>query len=208
MKARLSWRSARLLTVVVGTVVVVLWSTSLLPALNPFAPRTVDRSQPVLLQSIRNLSQYHAAVGTFQVVVDIERDYPYLPAFIAGERTLFVAAGTVSAYVDLTTLPTEGLRVDQAGRSVEVHLPAAALAAPSLDHDRTYLVTQQRGLWNRTMAVFETPDQQKYYQLATDKIAEAATEAGLTEQAMSNTRDMLTGMFGSLGYRATFPTPA
>ena len=206
MKARLRWQMARLLAVVAGTVVVVLWSTSLLPALNPFAPRTIDRDHPVLLQSIRNLSQYHAAVGTFQVVVDIEHDYPYLPAFVAGERTLFVAAGTVSAYVDLATLPTEALRVDQASRSVEVRLPAAALAAPSLDHDHTYLVTQQRGLWNRTMAVFETPDQQQYYQVATDRIGAAAGEAGLTEQATSNTRDMLTGMFGSLGYRATFPT--
>ncbi|MGH3877362.1 MAG: DUF4230 domain-containing protein [Actinophytocola sp.] len=185
-------------------VVLVLWLASLLPSLNPFATRTTDRSQPVLLQSVRNLAQFHAAVGDFQVVVDIEHDVPTLPDFIAGERTLFVAAGTVNAYVDLATLPTEALRVDRTARSVEVRLPAAALAEPSLDNDRTYLVTQQRGLWNRTKAVFETPAQQEYYQVAADKISDAAREAGLTERATANTRDTLTGLFASLGFRVTF----
>jgi len=185
-------------------VVLVLWLASLLPNLNPFATRTTDRSQPVLLQSVRNLAQFHAAVGDFQVVVDIEHDVPHLPDFVAGERTLFVAAGTVDAYVDLATLPTEALRVDRTARSIEVRLPAAALAEPSLDNDRTYLVTQQRGLWNRTKAVFETPDQQEYYRVAADKISDAAREAGLTERAAANTRDTLTGLFASLGFRVTF----
>jgi Protein of unknown function (DUF4230) len=188
-----------------GAAVLLLWLASLLPALNPFATRTTDHSQPVLLQSVRNLAQFHAAVGDFQVVVDIEHDVPHLPDFIAGERTLFVAAGTVNAYVDLATLPNEALQVDRATRSVVVRLPPAALAEPSLDNDRTYLVTQRRGLWNRTKAIFETPEQQEYYQLATDKIGAAAREAGLTERATANTRDTLTGLFASLGYHVTFP---
>lgn len=33
-----------------------------------------DRSGPVLLKSVRDLSRYEAAAGNFQVVVDLDRD--------------------------------------------------------------------------------------------------------------------------------------
>ncbi|MEO8221867.1 MAG: DUF4230 domain-containing protein, partial [Specibacter sp.] len=39
---------------------------------NLFQLGATDRSHPVLLQSIQDVSQYHAAVGNFDVVVDFE----------------------------------------------------------------------------------------------------------------------------------------
>src|SRR5687767_11677942 len=46
---------------------------SFLPDLpNPFRSETVDRTQPALLQSLADLSEYHAATGNFQVIVDTE----------------------------------------------------------------------------------------------------------------------------------------
>src|SRR3954447_4101965 len=65
----------------------------------PFQTTTTDRSQPALLKSIENISQYHAAVGNLQVIVDIEQDVDWVPDFLAGERSLLVAGGTVNAYV-------------------------------------------------------------------------------------------------------------
>ena len=70
----------------------------------PFQTETIDRSQPTLLESIQDISQFHAAVGNFEVVLDQETDVKWVPGFIAGERSLFVAAGTVNAYVDLASL--------------------------------------------------------------------------------------------------------
>src|SRR3954453_10234243 len=72
--------------------------------LNPFGTDTKDRSQPVLMKSLENLSDYHAATANMQVVVDVEEDAGLLPSFIKGERTLFVAAGTVDAAVDFRGL--------------------------------------------------------------------------------------------------------
>ncbi len=70
----------------------------LLPGLhNPFSERDVDRSQPVILQSIQDLSRYEAAAGNFQVVIDLEKDARFLPSVVRGQRTLFVAAGAVGA---------------------------------------------------------------------------------------------------------------
>src|SRR5690242_9303303 len=40
----------------------------------PLAESTVDRSGPVVLKSIQDLARFQAATGTFQVVVDLEKD--------------------------------------------------------------------------------------------------------------------------------------
>lgn len=202
------WRVGRpvavVVAVVVAAVVLLLWLVSRIPDLNPFAEETVDRSGPAILQSVRDLSQYHAAVGDFQVVVDLEKDVPWVPDIIAGERTLFVAAGSVSAYVDLGGLAEDALTVDEEQRTVEVRLPEGALEKPSLDHDRTYVFDQKRGAYNRIESLFATPDQRELYVLAEEKIADAAEQARLTERAERNTRTMLTGLLDSLGYRAVF----
>jgi hypothetical protein len=77
--------------------------------LNPFQSRRIDRSQPTLLKSIQDVSRFQAAVGNFEKVIDIEDDIAGVPAIIAGRRTLFVAAGTVNAYVDLSGLADKDL---------------------------------------------------------------------------------------------------
>ncbi|HEY0452015.1 DUF4230 domain-containing protein [Actinophytocola sp.] len=199
------WRVGRSVAIVVVAVVALLWLVSRIPNLNPFAERTQDRSQPALLQSVRDLSQYHAAVGDFQVIVDLEHDVAWVPDVLAGNRTLFVAAGSVSSYVDFGGLEDKALTVDTQKKTVQVRLPEPKLAKPNIDQERTYLYSQERGVWDRVKALFNPPDQQEFYVLAEHKIADAAKKAGLTDRAKRNTRTMLTGMFQSLGYKAEFP---
>jgi hypothetical protein len=170
---------------------------------------TIDRSQPALLQSLRDLSQYHASVGEFQVVLDIERDVRYVPAALAGQRTLFVAAGTVNAYVDFGGLTEDALRVSPTTPSgeapkVRLALPKAVLDKPNLDQARCYVFAQERGLFDRLTSLVQTQDQQPFYVAAEEKISDAARESGLVQRADDNTRKMLTGMFGALGYQAEF----
>ena len=94
MATRRGLRALLLLAaLVLAAVVAILLLTG---PLNPFGTDTKDRSQPVLLKSLENLSDYHAATANMQVVVDVEQDSRLLPSFIKGERTLFVAAGTVT----------------------------------------------------------------------------------------------------------------
>ncbi len=171
---------------------------------NPFTSETVDRSQPALLKSIEDISEYHAAVGNFEVVLDVENDVKYIPSFIAGDRSLFVAAGTVDAYVDFSGLADGDLTVSEDGTSVEIRLPEAELGEPNLDQEKTYLYDQSRGLVDRVSDAFSTADQGEIYQLAEDKLAAAAAESQLLEQATTNTRTMLGGLFGSLDMTVTF----
>lgn len=199
------WKVGRVAGVVVVIVAAVLFIVSRLPDLNPFRGEDIDRSQPAMLQSVKDLSQYHAAEGNFQVVVDIEHDVAWVPDVIAGSRTLFVAAGSVNAYVDFGRLPEDALTVDTEKHTVRVDLPEAKLAKPNIDQRKTYLYSQDRGAWDRIASLFESEDQQQFYVMAEKKISAAAKDAGLTERAEKNTRTMLTGMFSSLGYKATFP---
>ena len=187
--------------VVLAVVALLIFDRFDLP--NPFRTETVDRSQPVLLQSVQEISQFHAAVGTFEVILDQEEDVRWVPGFIAGERSLFVAAGTVNAYVDLSGLADGDLTLSEDGTTARIRLPEAQLDPPNLDHDRTYLYSQDRGVINRLGDAISTQDQQELYQLAEEKMTAAAQESGLTQQAEENTRTMLTGMFSALDIQLT-----
>lgn len=175
----------------------------LLPSFgNPFATDTVDRSQPALLRAIEDLAEYRAATGQFQVIIDVEDDTRFVPSFIRGERTLFLAGGTVDASVDFSRLGEEAIVVSGDGDSVTVRLPAARLSEPQVDPERSYVVERERGLLDRAASVFsDSPTgERELYLLAEDKLAAAAAEAGLAARAEANTRSMLVSMLGSLGF--------
>ncbi|MGI5269598.1 DUF4230 domain-containing protein [Nonomuraea sp. CA-218870] len=170
--------------------------------LNPMGEQTVDRSQPVLLQSIKDLSRFEAATGSFQVVVDLEKDANFLPDAVKGSRTLFVGAGGVDAYVDFAGLAGDALTVSEDRRSVTITLPPAQLEKPNLDNERSYVFAQQRGLLDRAEDFLSgsPADQRELYVLAERKIAEAAAASDLRARADANTRSMLEGMLKSLGF--------
>ncbi|MER7888614.1 DUF4230 domain-containing protein [Micromonospora sp. NPDC094482] len=169
---------------------------------NPFAEQQTDRSQPTLLKSIQDLSRYVAAEGNFQVVVDLQTDRKYVPEFLLNERTLFVGAGSVEAYVDFAKI-ADGAVVESAdGKSVEIKLPAPQLGETNLDLEKSYVFAEKRGLLNRLGDVFASDPnrQQEVYRLAEERITAAARDSGLGARAEENTRKMLEGLLRSLGY--------
>ncbi|GLY54132.1 DUF4230 domain-containing protein [Lentzea sp. NBRC 102530] len=174
--------------------------------MTPFDNESIDRSQPAMLKSVRDLSQYHAAAGEFQVVLDIEDDVKWVPAALAGQRTLFVAAGSVNAYVDFGTLADDGLVVSPDGKTVELRLPKPQLDKPNLHNDRSYVYSQERGLIDDFQALAGPPDLQRFYVAAEQKLAEAADESELRKRAEDNTRVMLTGMLQALGFQVKVRT--
>lgn len=208
---RLPWRSGSRWAFrgVVAVCLVVVAAAALqlvgvLPKLNPFGTDTVDRSQPALLRSIRDLSQYHAASGDYQVVIDIEKDVRFVPDVLAGQRTLFVSSGTVNAYLDFGGLAENAMVVSQERKTVDIALPRPQLDKPNLNHERSYVFAQERGLFDRLTSVVQTSDQQPFYVAAEQKISDAAKESGLEAKATENTRKMLDGMFRALGFEVHF----
>ncbi len=197
---RRRWRYLAALLVTVVLLVVggrLAWSW-----LNPMGEQTIDRSQPVLLESIKDLSRFVGATGSFQVVVDLEKDANFLPDAAKGSRTLFVGAGGVDAYTDFSGLAKDAVTVSEDRTQVTVRLPRAQLEKPSLDNSRSYVFAQQRGLLDRVEDFLSgSPgDQRELYLLAEKKISEAAVASDLRARGDANTRTMLEGMLKSLGF--------
>lgn len=176
---------------------------------NPLQSIGEDRSRPALLESIQDASRFTAATGNFEVVISDEDNAVGAPAFlnlpdlIDGRSTLFVAAGTVDAYVDLAGLTENDVILSADGTSATIRLPDPELEEPNLDTDRTFVSTE-RGLLSRVADAIEKPQQEEFYQLAEADMAAAAEESDLRARAAENTRSMLTGLCGSLGVEVSF----
>jgi hypothetical protein len=180
---------------------------------NPFATRQTDRSPPVLLKAIEDLAVFKAASGNFQVVVDLEEGSRGIPLIVKGQRTLFVAGGSVDAEVDFSALDERAIKVSADGTRVEVTLPRARLTQARVDPAQSRVFSRERGLLDRLGSVLsDNPtSERELYQLAQAKMEAAADGSDLRERAERNTRAMLQSMLRSLGYRevtVTFRDPA
>ncbi len=181
----------------------VSWVRGVIPDFhNPFAETTVDRSGPAVLKSIQDLNEYHAATGNFQQIVDLRKSSA-LPDSILGERTLFVAVGSVDAIVDFTEVGRGAVQVSDDRRSATITLPRPRLSDAQVDVGKSYVYDRDKGLFNQIGSLFgsTTDDQRQLYTLAQQRIHAAAQNgAGLVPRAEDNTRKMLQSLLRALGF--------
>ena len=168
---------------------------------NPFGQDVVDRSTTPLLLALEDLHEYHAATGTFQVVVDQETDTRYVPAAISGERVQLLATGTADAYVDFSALDDGAVALSADGTTATIDLPAPRLAEARIDPEETRVLDRDRGLVERIGDAVgdDAVDDSALYALAEERLTAAAAESDLRERAETNTRTLLTGLARSLG---------
>jgi cytoskeletal protein RodZ len=168
---------------------------------NPFSTATVDRSQPALLEQINNLSRFDAAEGKFTTTIDLEHDVAILPSFIAGDRTVFLAEGTVDASIDFSALSGDSVQPGTDGH-IAITLPEPTLGKPVLDTNKSHVASRSRGLLNRIGGVFsDSPTSEREVTvLAQHKLASAAKDSKLVARAEKNTTAMLQTFLGRLGY--------
>jgi len=189
---------------VIVVLVLLGWVKSWLPDWgNPFTERTVDRSRPAVLKAVSNLGEYHGSSGHFEVVVDLEQDTRFVPSFLKGERDLFVAVGSVDGIVDFDQLDTKDVTVSRDRRTAVIHLPHARFGEVRVDPKRSYVYSRRRGILDRIGSAFGTDanNDRKLYILSERKLRKAAGDhSGILRRAEGNTRGMLRGMLGSLGF--------
>lgn len=177
------------------------------------ATETIDRSPDALQLSVRNIADYHAATGTYQVLVDVAHENPNLPRLLSSDRSTLFATGSVDARVDFSKLGSGAITASPDGKQATIHLPAPTLAPAVLDPAQTRVVGRQRGIVQRVEdAIDDQPqDDSELYAIASAKLNAAAAKSDLTARAADNTRSMLTGLTKSLGYESvtvTFDPPA
>ena len=172
---------------------------------NPFkngivTQTTVDRSGPAVLKAVNDLGSFQAASGYYEVVIDVEKSVSNVPSFLAGSRVLFVAAGTVDVSVNLAKLSGGAVTVNDARTSATITLPKPTLAPARLDLSRSYVYSEEKGLFDRLRGG-GAEDMQGVYTLASKRLDQAARQSDeLTTRAETNTRAMLQGLLRSLGY--------
>ena len=180
----------------------------------PFGSEERDRSGPAVLTAMRDLSEYHAATGQYQVLIDIQQDAKFLPDIIKGKRTIFLAIGSVDSYVDFRKLGDDAVSVSSDRKSVSITLPRAQLSKPNVDPDQSRVLNQDLGLIDRLGNLFSdqpNPQNQQMYQVAEQRLADAARQVGLQKRAEDNTRATLDKLMRSLGFTTvdiTFVNPA
>jgi hypothetical protein len=180
----------------------------------PFGSEERDRSGPAVLTAMRDLSEYHAATGQYQVVIDIQQDAKFLPDIIKGKRTIFLAIGSVDSYVDFRKLGDDAVSVSPDRKSVSITLPRAQLSKPNVDPDQSRVLNQDLGVIDRLGNLFSdqpNPQNQQMYQVAEQRLADAARQVGLQKRAEDNTRATLDKLMRSLGFTTvdiTFVNPA
>jgi Protein of unknown function (DUF4230) len=204
-------------TVLTGVVVLVVAALALLGLRSltdwSFGDKEIDRSGPAVLTAMRDLSEYHAAAGQYQVVIDIEQDAKYLPDIVKGKRIIFLAIGSVDAYVDFSKLGDDAVSISADRRTVSLTLPRAQLSTPNVDPNQSRVLNQDMGLIDRLGGLFSdqpNPQNQQMYKLAAQKLGEAAKQAGLTDRAEVNTKATLEQLMRSLGFTTvsiTFVNP-
>ncbi len=167
-----------------------------------FRETKVDRTQPALLQAINDLAEYHASSGVFEVVVDLEHDTRLLPSFVSGDRTLFIAYGSVDGVIDFNALGPNSVRVDKATNRVTVVLPRPHLDDPALDLERSRVFERSRGVFDRIGdSLSSNPsDERELHLLALQRLRSAAAASDVGRRAESNTEHLLETLLRPLGY--------
>jgi hypothetical protein len=165
-----------------------------------FSTRTTDRSAPVILHRLRDLSSYDAASGTFSVTVDVEKDVSILPQFIAGSRVIYSGYGTVDASVDLGTLDGRNVARRPDG-TVLVTLPHAEVQQAVLDPERSHVMNRDRGLLDRVGGMFvDNPTSERSLaRAAVVKMDRAASKTDLARRAERNTEAMVKQLGAAVG---------
>ena len=197
------WGLIALGLVIVSLIAGFNWVRDLVPSFdNPFSSETIERTSPPVLQSIQDLGEYRAAAGNYQVIVDLEKDTK-LPSELLGERTLFVAKGSVDAGVDLRAVGADDVQLSADRRAATITLPHAVLYPAELDLAESYVYERDRGLFNAIGDVFSDGggSERELYLVAERKLTKAAGgTSGLKARAEENTRATLNSLLRSLGF--------
>ena len=162
------------------------------------ASTTVIERGPAVVLAIRDLARLEGASFHMDRVIDLKEKQEHLSGLVeAQDAILLVAAGDVTAGVDLSLLDEGDVRVDSEQKSVTIILPPASVFSARLDNSRTYVHTRSTDLLAKRKESLETRARQE----AERTLQASAVEAGLLPRAERNVARTIQSLVSSLGYR-------
>jgi hypothetical protein len=154
----------------------------------------INVNQPTVVRQIQQLQRLETVDYTMDKIISGERDNPYLPKFLVGDRLLLVVHGEVVAGVDLGKVQPGDVSVN--ARSISLRLPAAEVFSTRIDNAKTRVYSRDTGL-------FSTPDpnlESEVRQEAERQLQQAALQDGILKTAQQNAHNTLGSMLKGFGF--------
>lgn len=163
----------------------------------PAASVTVVRPTPNVVTAVRDLERLEGAQFHMERVIDLKEKQRALFGLVEAEDAiLLVAAGDVTAGVDLSRVGDGDVKVDDAKTHAEIVLPPPEILSARIDNERTYVHRRDTDVLAKRKESLETRARRE----AERSIVEAAKEAGILERARKNTRNTVGSLVKSLGF--------
>ena len=151
-------------------------------------------SQPTVVDRIQRLQRLETVVYTMDKIVTGERENPFLPNFLAGDRILLLVHGEAVAGIDFGNLKSGDVSIQ--GKNIRLRLPQPQLFSTRLDSDKTRVYSRQTGL-----LVPVDPDlESRVRQEAEHQLQEAALQDGILRTAQQNARSTIMSLLTGLGF--------
>jgi hypothetical protein len=155
---------------------------------------SINVSQPTVVRQIQQLQRLETVTYTMDKIISGERDNPYLPKFLAGDRLLLVVHGQVIGGVDLAKVQPADVVVR--GQSITFHVPQSEIFSTLIDNARTRVYSRDTGL-------FTSPDpnlESEVREEAERQLQQAALQDGILKTADQNARTTLASMLKGFGF--------
>lgn len=161
------------------------------------AAKTEIRPTPVVITALRDVARLEGAVFHVERVVDLQEKQSKLAGLVqAKDAILLVAAGDVTAGVDLAGLVEADVVVEGPGGKVTITLPRAEIFSQRLDSERTYVHSRSTDVLATRRENLETRARQE----AERSLAAAALEGGILARAEKNVSLAVGALVRSLGF--------
>jgi hypothetical protein len=147
-----------------------------------------------VVRQIQELQRLETVNYTMDKIISGERDNPYLPKFLAGDRLLLVVHGEVIGGIDLGKVQPQDVSVS--GRTISLRLPPAEIFTTRIDNAKTRVYSRDTGL-------FSSPDptlESEVREAAEQQLQQAALQDGVLKTAEQNAQSTLMRMLRGLGF--------
>lgn len=158
---------------------------------------TVIRSTPSVVTSIRDLARLESTSFHIERIIDLKDRHERFFGLVSSEDAiLLVAAGDVSAGVDLTQLRDGDVVLYPDDKRVVITLPPPEVLSVRIDNEGTYVYERRTDLLSRRREDLETRARQE----AESTLRAAALKAGILDRAKKNSAHTLEALARSLDY--------
>jgi len=159
--------------------------------------RTVVRPRPSVVLAVRELSRLETVTFHMERVVDIEDEQTFLGGRLkARDALLLVAAGDVTAGIDLAQLGEDDVEANTETGRITITLPPPEVLSTRIDNERTYVYSRETDVLARRKEDLESRARAE----AESRLRDAALEAGILGRAQKGARRTIETLLRGLGY--------